>query len=146
MAGKEGGDQPAHDLRVAKNGRDVPYPQQAGFSVSNRLRAGDPILERAEHGARLGEKRRAGFGEPDSSRKALEELDAGFVLEVSDLEAQRRSGNTKPLRGAAEVAFFRRGYEIPEMSELHTSLSLCYAYDKKNVMDASREASLSFIV
>ncbi len=50
---------------------------------------------------------------------AHEQLGAQFLLQLSDLQAQRRLRDMQALRGACEAQLFRQGDEVTQMAQFH---------------------------
>lgn len=69
--------------------------------------------------ARFVQKNAAGRGELDGAGGTFEQLQAEFVLEGFDLNAERGLGKMQALGSAPEVQFLRHGDEIAQMSQFH---------------------------
>src|SRR3954467_3443393 len=69
------------------------------------------------------EKGAAGRGWLDTTRAALQQLDADLQLKIADLPAQRRLRSVQPAGGRRrEAALLGHRNEIAQMPELHASI------------------------
>ena len=50
---------------------------------------------------------------------ALQEFDADFLFQLTDLHPQGGLGNMEPFRRAPEVQLLGGGHEIPQMAQFH---------------------------
>jgi hypothetical protein len=70
--------------------------------------------------ARMVEKDSAGIGELDAARAPDQQLRADFMLQISDLTAERWLGRMQPpLGGDSQAALLCDGDVIPKMPQLH---------------------------
>jgi hypothetical protein len=65
------------------------------------------------------EQQDAGFGQLDAACQAAEQRGAHFLLQMADLQAERRLLDAEAFGGAGEVQFLRHGDEIAKMPEFH---------------------------
>ena len=64
-------------------------------------------------------ERLAGVGDLDGTGRAAQELDLEFVLEVADLDAQRRLRDEEPPRAPARRKFLRDRAEVSKLAQFH---------------------------
>ena len=67
---------------------------------------------------------KAGFGDGDLARPALDQLGAELALELADLHRQRRLGDGALLRRLAEMAIAGEGGEITQLTQGNHGLIL----------------------
>ena len=90
-------------------------PGRAGHDVPGALGLG-------ERCPRLDEERAPGVGQLDPPVRAMKQVDPQFLLQATDLLAERRLGDVKASRGSAEVQHVGHGDEVPEVPEFHGSM------------------------
>src|SRR5262249_51239608 len=96
----------------------------ADLAPSGALRGAHGALRLCEYLTHLVGERLPGGRDLDAPLRALEERDAGFLLELSDLLAERRLRDAEAPRGAPEVQLLRYGEEVAQVAELHQDRSI----------------------
>jgi hypothetical protein len=77
----------------------------------------------SKHISALAEKVLAFCGELDSTADTIEEPDAEFCLEVTNLARERRLTNVHMKRGLRNAGRFGDAHEVAEMSQLHVAIN-----------------------
>jgi hypothetical protein len=72
-----------------------------------------------ERQPRLDKEGSAGVRQLDSTARPMEEADAEFMLEATNLLTERRLRDVKAPGGSTEVQFFRHRDEIAEVPKFH---------------------------
>ncbi|KAG1392470.1 hypothetical protein G6F59_014589 [Rhizopus arrhizus] len=93
--------------------------EPAPLRLAQASRAFQHFLQAGGQQPRLLQQKAPGFGQPQGTGGAFEQLHAQFFLELADLTAERRLGDVQPGGGTREAAFFRHGLEVAQVSELH---------------------------
>ena len=112
------------DLRIRRSGRAD--GQLTDFALVHAQRQIRRVRGLREDDARLLDEHPAGVGELDVALRAVEQRHAEFRLQLSNLLAERRLAEMKPLGGAAEVERVGHGDDVPQMTELHGVESLAH--------------------
>src|SRR5690349_21025953 len=94
-------------------------PDRAGFRILGAPRDLPDLLDFIEHLACALRDLSADFGEQHLARRALDERDAEFFLELADLRRQGRLADEACGRGAAEMLVFGERNQISEVTEVH---------------------------
>ncbi len=77
------------------------------------------MIEMSENDARIVEESAARIGQLDPARLAPEQLHVELALEGANLLAERRLLDAQPRGGARDVALFRYGNEVTQVTQLH---------------------------
>jgi hypothetical protein len=99
-------------------------PKIAEHPFARSLRRARRLVRLTQYAAGFGEECRSCCRQRHASLVAVQQLDSQLELELSDLLAQRRLREVKPLRRAPEMQLFGHGNEIANPSKLHCILSL----------------------
>src|SRR5262249_29215288 len=163
LAQRLGLDAGEEEVEVVLHGGDgrVPHPERARQDVevggrreadveladlapSGALRGAHGALRLREYLAHLVGERLPGGRDLDAPLRALEERDAEFLLELSDLLAERGLRDAKARCGAPEVQLLCYGEEGAEVAELHQTRSIHQESQSLhgNVLDRGRQAGL----
>ncbi len=98
MKGLEGGEGSGHERGAGR--RESPEPDPAAVAGGQCGKGILGVPDRGEHAGRVLEEEAGGVRRPDPPADALEELDAGLVLERAQLLAHRRGRVAQQLRGS----------------------------------------------
>src|SRR3954451_19237741 len=77
----------------------------------------------------LGQQCRAGLGQLDAARLAVEQLHIELVFERADLLAQGRLLDAEPFRRAGDMALLGNGDEVAKVTQFHRKM-ICKTYEK----------------
>ena len=118
-AGDVRGERAQRDRReVERRRRQQTDTQSPGASERGVARELDRVGHAVEQHARALEQRLARRGQRDPPRRSLDELHAHPLLQLTDVDAERRLGEVEALGRAREVALLRDRDERPQVLEL----------------------------
>ena len=109
------------ECRQRADSQDQP-PRHAAF-----VQRTDQLVAGGEDDVGMVERNAAGLGQVQLLAAPLEQSVPDLVLELPDLDRQRRLRDTEPLRGPGQVAVMRDGPEIAEVIvvEAHAIVLFC---------------------
>lgn len=94
--------------------------KSSGLAAFPVLGGADTFFRLPKNAAAVLEKLGADRCERDPMGVAVEETNANFFLQLSDLRAQGRLGDVKKVSGPPEVQGLTDGVEVAEMTEFHS--------------------------
>ena len=94
----------------------------ADFSMTDALRQFSGMIGLRQNLPCFIDKQPSGFRHPYLPLRAMKQRDAELLLELADLQAQRRLADVQPFGRAAEMEEFSHGDRVAKMAELHNPL------------------------